>query len=296
MLGSENVFYKYLSPASSILVLENRTLKWSNARLFNDPFDMPIDTSFAFDGRSLATALIDELTILSFGDEEPKGDASNQCFASCLITRRAREHGATEDELRNALTGCVDKISESFPNLLQRYEAHLKDMRDSFALLCVSKTNENLLMWSHYAKDHTGCVLGLRCRPDLDRPLCAVKPVEYLREFPLRATLPEYVKHLTGQVELDEEKVFQRFAFAKGADWQYEQEWRGMSELHDRVNGYDFDPLIADELDTVYFGAKIDQGNREQLLALLKREYPNTKIVQARLSRQRYALEFENVG
>ena len=69
-----------------------------------------------------------------------------------------------------------------------------------------------------------------------------------------------------------------------------------MSELHDRVNGYDFDPLIADELDTVYFGAKIDQGNREQLLALLKREYPNTKIVQARLSRQRYALEFENVG
>lgn len=92
-------------------------------------------------------------------------------------------------------------------------------------------------MWSHYAKDHTGCVLGLRCRPDLDRPLCAVKPVEYLREFPLRATLPEYIKHLTGQVEIDEEKVFQRFAFAKGADWHYEQEWRGMSELRDRVNG-----------------------------------------------------------
>lgn len=295
MLGSENVFYKYLSPTSSIAVLKNRTLKWSNARLFNDPFDMPIDTSYAFDGPSLATALIDELARLSFGDEEPKGDASNLCFAACLLTRRAREHGATEDELRKALTDCVDEISGSFPNLLQRYEAHLNATRDSLALLCVSKTNESLLMWSHYAKDHTGCVLGLRCRPDLDRPLCAVKPVEYLREFPLRATLPEYVKHLSGQGEIDEAIVFQRFAFAKGADWHYEQEWRGMSELHDRDNGYDFHSLVAEELDTVYLGAKIDHKIREQLLALLKRQYPNTKIVQARLFRQRYALEFEGV-
>ncbi len=126
MLGSENVFYKYLCPASSIAVLKNRTLKWSNARLFNAPFDMPVDTSFAFDGWSLATALIDELASLSFGDEAPKADASNLCFKVCLLTRRSREHGATEDEFRKALTDCVAEISESFPNLRQKYEAHLK--------------------------------------------------------------------------------------------------------------------------------------------------------------------------
>lgn len=255
-LGREHVFFKYLNIGASLATLKNKTLKWSNARLFSDPFDMPADVSFAFDGASFANALLDEMSRLAFGAQTPVGDMNNPLFALCMQSRDNRKRGATEPEFRRYMSQSLTETAEQFTKAIPLLERQLEMMREQFALFCVSKTNKSLLMWAHYAHDHTGCVLGLRCLPDLDRPLCAVKEVKYLSEFPLVATLPEYVRHLTGQSELDTSAIFERFALAKSDDWSYEQEWRGLSLLTNRQSGFDLDPLLPEELDAVYFGAR----------------------------------------
>jgi len=227
-LGRERVFFKYLNIDASIATLANKTLKWANARPFNDPFGMPPEVSFAFDGVSFANARLDEMARLAFGTETPIGDVNNQLFAVCMQTRGNRTRGATEPEFRKAMSRSLAETAERFARYPPLLERQLQAMREQFALLCVSKTNESLLMSAHYAKEHTGCVLGLRCLPELDCPLCAVKQVKYLSDFRLMATLPEYVQHLTGQSELDTDSVFERFALAKSEDGSYEQDWRGL--------------------------------------------------------------------
>jgi hypothetical protein len=295
MLGSENIFYKYLSASSSLKTLESKTLKWSNARMFNDPFDMPANFSFAFEGNTFAKALHEEQVRLVFGPDEPRGDSSNAFLAACIVARRRRGRGASEGEFREFFARTIEETAAAVPVALHKLETNLKAMRDSYALLCVSKTHDNLLMWAHYAKDHSGCVLGLRCRPEFDRPLCALKPVKYSSVFPVIASLPEYIKHVTGQIELDFGEVFERFVLTKSDHWCYEQEWRGLSQLNDRTAGFDFEPLITQELGAVYLGVKLDSAHREQLLAIVRRDFPDTDVFQAVPSKHTYALEFERI-
>jgi hypothetical protein len=46
-------FYKYMSISTAKAVLGNRSLKWSPASDFNDPFDMQFDLHLDFDADEL---------------------------------------------------------------------------------------------------------------------------------------------------------------------------------------------------------------------------------------------------
>jgi hypothetical protein len=46
-------FYKYMSGSTAKIVLKNRSLKWSPASAFNDPFDMQFDLHLDFDEEKL---------------------------------------------------------------------------------------------------------------------------------------------------------------------------------------------------------------------------------------------------
>lgn len=287
-------FYKYFTPEASTAVLGNGTLKWSSPRLFNDPFEFPTAMDFSFKGEVIAEALMDELVRLAYDPDEPKGNPKNQFIVLSNMARRNPNKRSAE-EFRRFMAPATKESMVRFEQGLAERREFLRRFRDEFAVLCLSEKNDDLLMWAHYAKNHTGCVLQLRCLPGYDRPICAAKKVNYVPTYPLIATLDGYVKHLTGQSELDYDILFEIFAFTKSLHWKYEAEWRCVSQLRDRGAGFDYDPLIPDQLEAIYIGSRATEEYRNTLLAEVQSRYSETKVYQASVDIQSYTMCFEKI-
>jgi hypothetical protein len=292
MDGNDVKFYKYLSPEASVSVLENRTLKWSLPKLFNDPFDFPTEIDFSFSGDELTKALMDELVKFAYGPEEPDGDVNNPLFAMSMVARHNPKN-PSEEIFRKFMVPADIDCAEIYKKMQYEQRAFYKDFRDRFAVLCVSKKYNDLLMWAHYGKDHSGCVLKLRCIPE--RPLCMAKEVKYEPKYPLRGNLQDYVKHLTGQIELDYDNLFTVFAFTKSEHWAYEEEWRCISLLKDREAGFDYDPLIPEELEAVYLGCRSEEPFKNKIIDVIIKQFPDTHVYQTYADVQNYGLKFEQI-
>jgi hypothetical protein len=294
MHGSDVKFYKYLSPTATIATLENKTLKWTCPKLFNDPFDLPCEVDFSFSPSELAVAFIEEQVRLVYDIEEPIGDMSHDLF-KILIHTRNNKNKTSKELFRKSIQQGSSDIETGLSNGIEKLRACYRSFRENFSILCVSKVYDNLLMWAHYTEKHTGCVLKLRCFPEMDRPLCMAQKVVYQSTYPLIANLEDYVKHLTGQIKLDYDKIFKTFILTKSKEWEYEQEWRCIWVLKDKKSGFDFDPMVPEELEGVYFGCNIDNNTEKRIVQLIQESYPLTKIYKARTDIQNYKLLFDQI-
>lgn len=294
MHSEDMKFYKYLNPSSSLAVLKTGTLKWSSPRLFNDPFEFPDELHFPFNGKDLADAFLNETVRLAFDEEEPSGNPLHPMFAELMVTRR-NANKPSEQEFRNAIGSGRSETADPLEEGKNKLQAMYRKYKDTLAVFCVSRIHDDVLMWSHYAQNHMGCVFKFRCLPEYDRPLCAAAEVIYQEQYPIIADLPLYVKQLTGQVALDYKNLFKVFAFTKSSHWSYEKEWRCVSLLRDRQAGCDFDPMIPEELDSIYLGCRIETGTKREIIEIINARYTRTSIFQAKLAKQIYALEFEQI-
>jgi hypothetical protein len=236
-MHSEDVkFYKYLNPSSAISVLKTQTLKWSSPYLFNDPFEFPDEFDFSFKEEDLANALLDEMVHLVYGRKKPEGDLTHPLFAISMITRR-NKNKPSEQEFKNFMRHSAHEGAFNFKAGKDILRANYRNLKENMAVFCVSKIHDDLLMWAHYAKDHTGCVYKFKCLPEYDRPMCAAREVIYQDDYPLIADILPYVKHLTGQINLNIDNLFEVFALTKSNHWSYEKEWRCVANLNDKKRG-----------------------------------------------------------
>lgn len=118
------IVYKYFPAFDYVIdsVLKNSTIRFTQPDLFNDPFES--FPSFAEDKkqkREDAKALYRK----EFGSEAP------------------------EDSLHRTLQPYYDEL-QNIPNLLGK----------SIVSLCLTKNNNNALMWAHYADSYKGLVIG----------------------------------------------------------------------------------------------------------------------------------------
>ena len=113
MHDSDVKFYKYLSPEASVSILKNKTLKWSSPKLFNDPFDLPSEIDFSFDGDELADALIEEMVRLAYGPDEPAGNIEHPFFAVSMMTRRNSDKPG-EDVFRRDMAPSMRDAAHGF--------------------------------------------------------------------------------------------------------------------------------------------------------------------------------------
>lgn len=294
MHGDDVRFFKYLSPEAALASMENGTMKWASPRLFNDPFDFPVAMDFTFTGQEIAEALTDELVRMAYGPDEPIGDPNNEFIRASLLNRKLL-NGPSAEEFRAFMSEANAESVQRFEEGQIQRRRFLSEFRNQFAVFCVSAKRDDLLMWAHYSKDHTGCVFQFRCLPELDRPLCAAQKVNYVENYPLLGSLDEYVKHLTGQSEIDYDNLFEIFAFTKSLRWSYEDEWRCVSQLHDRGTGYDYEPFIQEELESVYIGHRAAPGYRDAICDLLREQYPNTKAFSSDVNIQDYSMVFNEI-
>ncbi len=128
---TQNIFYKYASfEIASKNIITDNTLKFSNPKSFNDPFD-------CHEGLINISKLTNE-------------ELEEIIFSSDNVNNNPNKDFIQKNKKR---------IIQKVTNKLEIKSLWRKQF-EHYRVCCFSKTYHNILMWSHYADCHKGIVIG----------------------------------------------------------------------------------------------------------------------------------------
>ncbi len=285
-------FYKYYGPDAAKFVLKNRAVKWSAPRLFNDPFDFQANFDFSFKMEDLREPLFAEIERLVFGENEPSGVTTNAMFKMLMLTRSNRKK-ITRQEFKKLHYSAIDNGIRNTQNQIVNVKSWWQEFVNNHRVFCVSEVYDDILMWSHYSQSHEGVVIKFKCLPEYETFLCAAIPVKYKADVPVVANMQEWIKHLTGQIELPFNDLFLRFSTTKSRHWSYEKEWRCIDKkIHESTELFDFSPISPQEIAAIYLGCKTCQKDQEEILAFLTVELSHVEVFKAVKDPYKFSLNF----
>jgi hypothetical protein len=188
--------------------------------------------------------------------------------------------GGGQDELH--------RMATEFTNLSREIMAEELDRISSkYALLCLSANPSSILMWSHYAENHHGFVIGIDHRK---LGCLSIFPVAYSpRRVTFRALTPMMTKPKVRSFE-----IFTR----KSTEWAYEREYRMIWRLDDliprRINGTEAYtiPLIPEAIAEIRIGYRATREIDDEIRNILTEQGCSAKITRAALHPRRFQLEF----
>ncbi len=290
-------FYKYAAPDTALAILKNQTVRYSSPLKFNDPFDFQSGLHFDFDLDALHGKVLDRLYNLATALEEPSVDVNDPWGQLVLLTReRYATHGFPREAWET-------QSAESFATLVseirvtqQRYQEHRQKLLPGIRVFCVAEERDNLLMWAHYAKDHTGVVFEFRSLPHEDNPLSVASPVTYVdHPIPLFSEA-EWINDILSIERLDIHALYKRYAYVKSKHWNYEKEWRVWYPLIPTPDGLWYDcPIRESEFAAVYIGCRAEPSFAADIISLTKAAFPQACIYTAHKSQTAYALDFTEI-
>ncbi|MGZ5054895.1 MAG: DUF2971 domain-containing protein [Methylobacter sp.] len=181
------MLYKYLHP-DRVDVLKNLKIRFTQPKALNDPFEsMPL--------------------IYLPSADQIISDFEKDCQIEKKIPELAALYESSVQKLKEKASSHSAGIS-----IMDKINKEL-------GILSLSKTKNNLLMWSHYADSHKGFVIGFDETHDFFHPKNGQNPINNLRDV-------NYVSlRSVAQWETNEEAYLSIF-FEKPKDWDYEKEVR----------------------------------------------------------------------
>lgn len=174
-----------------------------------------------------------------------------------------------------------------------------KRAHSQVGILCLTERPDDILMWSHYAENHTGFVIGFDTdktdffKHKLHEPgeIGELRKVNYSNERP------------TVQVPYNEDSPDVDIFFTKKEDWEYQAEWRIVRFLRDAQSqpkpGIHLFSIPPNCIQEIIFGSnaeKTKEPSIDQTLELIKNNpaIGDIKIKKARLSRRNYLLDISD--
>ena len=266
------ILYKYSSIDDAVKIIESKKIKITKPSNFNDPFDCTIpNIDFSF--KEIENYFFIKINnfMNKMGQQilnENKKDYNN--FISELKT-----------DFRNSFN--TDLLSELL-SIRKDWNTYI----DEYKILCLSKSNKNILMWSHYAQKHNGIVLGFDFNKD-KAIYKRLQPVKYDKELKITKDffnrLFKYLINDAINSELPEKNIINEDKFAniffkhlleyffiKNNVWNYEEEYR----LVIKNNQEDFLDFNDNSLKEIIFGIKVTKEERD--IFLNKLNFQNKKI------------------
>jgi hypothetical protein len=151
-----------------------------------------------------------------------------------------------------------------------------------YRIYCLTPHPDHPLMWSHYARSHTGVCLEFSVQNEL---FCAALPMEY------RQLYPEF------DLATDNEDENLLPLVTKSIVWKYEDEFRVLAT----EAPYEFPavpmtkggflPLPKEALRSVILGASMPDANREKIRAMVKAAGGRVRLKEAALIPDRYEVQ-----
>ena len=240
---------------------------------FNDPYDcdLLVDNSFLLQkaARELYIDTLSEKQILSESEKE--------------LLRTAKDWKAALESIMQA------SLSSNFADdLMDAVNQTFRRLRKEFRIACFSKTKDSILMWSHYAKNHTGFCIEY----DFHSSKLAqhLHPVRYTQD---RKFIPgSFADHDNAAAN----HAIYEAALYKSEEWSYEEEWRCVlhEKVLNRLNPLPFDISrfafgVQSCINAVYLGAKTAEKYRIQICDHYKGT--NVKVFQMELMPDCYKLD-----
>lgn len=176
---------------------------------------------------------------------------------------------AKEGFIQNAIYGAVSKT--------------LSEVR----VCSFTSSKENLLFWAHYADSHRGFCIEYDATV---LPIAYAFKVHYSKKYPeVKYPAPPDARGL-------------KPALIKSKEWAYEEEFRTIfvPEANRQPNNDGVSLILTgNEIKNVYFGAFMEEAQKELLLELLNQGPFNPGVWQANLSQSNFEVNFElleNIG
>lgn len=216
-----DVLYRYSAfSENAISSLTNKTVWFANPRSFNDPFDC-------------------RFSILESSPKSFKMPA--KLGAEVMVEKiNAYQKG---------------KEYDSHKEYLYKLEKALTEI----GVLCLSSSNDNMLMWSHYADKHKGFCLGFKIIGNAKEK---VRHVDYDGKY-IEIRIEDFADKLKEYIE--------DVIFNKASDWAYEREYRIVKEISDgddSKRNVDWKHFMA--LDSIYLGYEMPEHHSDAINNLFK--------------------------
>lgn len=149
------------------------------------------------------------------------------------------------------------KTSDDF-KLIDDNTDDVLSLDNKMGIYSLSKTPLDELLWAHYANSHKGFCIEY----DLD-VLLKNDGENHIHSFPvLYSKKPPSIGYL--DIINNKSGMIKKFAFYKSKKWEYEKEHRIVTSKIG-LNSYDFKALKS-----IYFGLKINETTKNNILNLLK--------------------------
>lgn len=160
----------------------------------------------------------------------------------------------------------ADKGSEKIKRILKYsnheiskiINEHRKKSIEKYAFCALSESPDQILMWSHYAKAHTGFVIEFEFPELLNNH--HLQKVSYLTSLP-NFDLEKFGNFIVGDRNLMG-YVFQDFSL-KSAEWSYEREWRIWRKYPTYYH------YKAENVKGIYFGVNTDSDTQQTVIELV---------------------------
>ncbi len=244
--------YKYESfSVRSLHNLKSQVIYFGSPKGFNDPFDCAL--SHAIDYATDAEVEAVRTHLLKNSDMPPD--------------IRTRFEKISVGELRTIATRTTG----------ESVEAYAKDFLEKKGVSCFSETQDNLLMWSHYAEKSHGFCLEFDTSFE---PFTKMMPVSYSKTIPVVKLTDVHCGEMNT-------RLLEKLYCTKSADWAYEREWRSIHHQRGTEFRYEMKALSG-----VYFGPETTFASKEIVCLILQGQNPNVKFYHGERSKTEFKVSF----
>jgi hypothetical protein len=271
--------YQYFSFEDGFEFLKTLKLTLSPLDSFNDPFEfLPVSKYVEVLISKSKVAMLELINILEKRKQEIKEPPL--IFYLSPLSLILSYHRANK---KNNLDAQIKSI-----------RAYL-DCSDNIRLSCFSENCNNILMWGHYGRKHTGMVIAFKTNMEYWGDSNFFK-VMYSNN---RITVPQE-DDSTLHTPIGAQWQHDLYC-TKSLCWSYENEWRYIKyQKHcqkENRNGNDFYyvPIVDDTVSAIYLGCRTSSTDREQITKYCKQHLPNVPIFKACPDNNSYALTFETI-
>jgi len=256
-----DVLYKYRDweDSNHKKILTDCEIYFPSFDQFNDPFDGTIPVRYRPEDLKPENIFT---KLFSLAKHEHPDLTEQQLHELCFKNQR---EGYITDESR------MVTINEFF---------HRK-MNKEFGIFSLADNCSNHLMWSHYSNSHKGICIGFNVNElkSLIGGGCGIFSMYYKNELPYFDLYEDDMKYL------------KKLLCSKSSVWTYEQEYRiirfGFARKILKIT-----PKAISE---VIFGLMMDHKTKMEILELIKNNFPDTKVFEAKRNTNLFAIDIEQI-
>lgn len=242
------VLYKYFS-FERITFFDNLLVRFTQPSAFNDPFEF--------------------LPVEKFTSDFEKIDISNN---------KPEFHRIDEKTQQLISIRASIQISSMIQNFLV-------GTHDRLGVFCLSENWDNILMWSHYAGNHNGFVVGFDINHSFFKDF----------EFPLKPII-----YSSNRPDFSVSDFERNVIYTKSDIWRYEKEWRICKDSSKSYKTIDSKihlfKIPEDAIQSIFIGCKVSEEETNLIKAKLKEWNSPPNLYQVHLHPKRYdivAVQFE---